>query len=274
MPYIINENQQIYYEIYGNGIPIVLTYGLGGSTNSWKKQTEDLAANYQIILWDQRGEGYSDCPKDLKDFYIENSVEDLRKILDELKIDSAIIGGQSLGGGVSVRFALKYPERVKALVICNSHSASGLPAMPEMKQVRKKTLQMYSQGIPFDDIVNYLIGNEPNLISRYVYQNENRNLNIMCELKEMFNSVKPSAYFNMINAMKFQDDISSRLEELKMPVLLLTGDRDPSKKSMEYIAKKIPKCTFNVISNAGHHSNIDNPSEFNYRFVQFVRNLQ
>lgn len=273
MPYIMNENEQIYYETFGDGTPIFLTYGLGGSTKLWNNQIHDLASLGKLILWDQRGEGYSSCPRNTDDFMIERSVEDLLVLMNELKIDSAIVGGQSLGGGVSLRFALKYPNRTKALIVCNSHSASGLKSSNNMRRVRNRTLEMFEEGLSFNSIVNYLIENEPNLLSRF----ENigcKNSEIWESLLHMFDNVKPLAYINMIKAMRLQDDVSIRLSELEMPVLLLTGDRDPSRDSMEFMSKKINNCVFEVVINSGHHANLDNPKDFNCKILRFINQLR
>lgn len=274
MPYIMNNNEQIFYETFGDGDPIFLTYGLGGNTKLWNNQISDLSSLYQLILWDQRGEGYSSCPLDTDGFMIDRSVEDLLVLMNELKIDSAIVGGQSLGGGVSLRFALKYPNRTKALIVCNSHSASGLASSNNMRSVRNRTLEMFEEGYPFNSIVNYLIENEPNLLSRFENNMNYKNKDIRDSLMHMFDNVKPLAYINMIKAMRLQDDVSMRLSELEMPVLLLTGDRDPSRESMEFMSAKISNCIYEIVSNAGHHANIDNPKDFNSKILKFINQVR
>jgi pimeloyl-ACP methyl ester carboxylesterase len=124
---------QIYYESHGHGFPLILNWGVGGSTKLWQFQVPELSSKYRLILWDPRGHGQSDSPHDSSKYSIRISAEDLLGLMDLLNLPKAYVGGHSLGGGVSTVFTLNYPERVEALLIFNSATASGLPVRPELK---------------------------------------------------------------------------------------------------------------------------------------------
>src|SRR5687768_8572884 len=142
MPYINNEGVRIYYEIHGQGPPLALAYGLGGTTKAWRPQVARLSQRYRLILWDPRGHGRSDSPSSVDQYGPDISASDLLVLLDHIKVQKACVGGQSAGATIAVRFTLEHPDRVLALLIADSRSTSGLPMSPESKQLWEKTIQV------------------------------------------------------------------------------------------------------------------------------------
>ena len=142
MPYIINKGVRIHYEIHGQGTPIALAYGLGGTTDAWRHQVAEFSQGYQLILWDPRGHGRSDSPSSINQYGPDISASDLLVLLDYLRMPKAFVGGQSAGATIAAKFTLAHPERVLALLIADSRSASGLPMSPESKDIWQRTIQI------------------------------------------------------------------------------------------------------------------------------------
>ena len=130
MPTALLNGVHIHYESYGNGFPLVFAYGLGGNTTEWAGQIPVFSEKYRFIVWDPRGHGQSDSPPNLDQYGSGNSAYDLKALLDHLGIEKAYVGGLSMGGGISTRFALLFPHRIAALIVIDSASASGLPTPP------------------------------------------------------------------------------------------------------------------------------------------------
>lgn len=106
------EGGRIYYEVFGNGFPLILIHdGLAHSV-VWDAQAADLAKDYRVIRYDRRGYGRSDKPDGAY-----SNVEDLDTLVDHLRIERAILIGSSSGGGLAINYALAHPERVEALVL-------------------------------------------------------------------------------------------------------------------------------------------------------------
>lgn len=105
----------LYYEINGNGDPIVLIHSGGADLRDWTFVTPFLANDYKVITFDGRGAGKSPDPKE-----DVNCVEDLKMLLDHLEISKATIVGHSMGGQIATDFALEYPERVSELILIAS----------------------------------------------------------------------------------------------------------------------------------------------------------
>lgn len=121
MPYAKVNGIKIYYEIYGEGYPLLLIGGLGSQIQSWAVQVPLYSKHFHVIVFDNRGAGKSDKPDAL--YTTELMADDTSMLLDALGIESAHIAGKSMGGMIGQWLAIKYPEKVKKLVLgCTSAS--------------------------------------------------------------------------------------------------------------------------------------------------------
>jgi pimeloyl-ACP methyl ester carboxylesterase len=102
----------LYYEIHGQGEPIVLLHSGGADLRDWQFIAPQLAQNYRVIAFDGRGAGKS--PPLLEP---ANYVEELKNLLDHLQIERSILVGHSIGGQIATDFALAYPDRLSKLVL-------------------------------------------------------------------------------------------------------------------------------------------------------------
>ena len=109
---------QIYYEVHGNGQPLTLLCGFGGDTSHWRYMLPGLAAHFKVILLDIRGTGQSDKPEMDCTMYIY--ANDVFELLNTLGIEKTNLLGVSFGGGLSMRFALEYPEKVMRLILVST----------------------------------------------------------------------------------------------------------------------------------------------------------
>ncbi|MCL6644182.1 MAG: alpha/beta fold hydrolase [Dehalococcoidia bacterium] len=101
MPFVERDGVRIFYEAAGEGPPVLLSHGYSATSRMWRGQVEALAPRYRIITWDMRGHGQSDSPDDPALYSEAATVGDMAAILDALGIDTAVIGGLSLGGYMS-----------------------------------------------------------------------------------------------------------------------------------------------------------------------------
>src|SRR5271154_5548545 len=117
----------LYYERVGAGAPLVFLHGLGGNHLSWWQQVPYFMRSFECITVDQRGFGLS---PDTDGSFNRAHSSDLGALLDHLKIGKAVLIGQSMGGWTIVGYALEHPERVTAMVMCDT---PGGVFTPEMK---------------------------------------------------------------------------------------------------------------------------------------------
>ena len=115
MPIVKVGDINMYYEVRGQGKPLVLIMGLGLSCASWYPVIPGLSQKYQVVIFDNRGAGKSDKP-DIP-YTMEMMTDDLAGLLNEIGISASHIFGVSMGGMVAQHFFLKYPKRVTGLIL-------------------------------------------------------------------------------------------------------------------------------------------------------------
>lgn len=136
--YLKLKDTDLYYEIYGEGEPLVLLHGNSGSIKDYYQQIPVLSKQYKVIAVDTRGQGKSkDTSK--KDFTYKLFAGDVKTLADELKLDKINIVGWSDGGNTGLEFALKYPDRLNKLVAIG---ANAFPEGVEEKLIERFTNQM------------------------------------------------------------------------------------------------------------------------------------
>ena len=123
MPKLDRDGVKIYYEVHGSGTPLPLTHGFSSASAMWQGQIEELSKHHKLILWDMRGHGQSDYPTDPSAYSEALTIADMAALLDQVGSgpgSSAIVGGLSLGGYMSLSFHRAHPNRVSALLIIDS----------------------------------------------------------------------------------------------------------------------------------------------------------
>jgi pimeloyl-ACP methyl ester carboxylesterase len=268
MPTALVNGVNIYYESHGSGTPLVLAYGLGGNTGEWAGQVDALSPRYRLVLWDPRGHGRSESPPGREQYGLDISAQDLGALLDHLSIDVAYVGGLSMGAGISVRFCLAHPQRVSALLLIDSASASGLPTAAHMRAMRERSIELAeTEGMAA--VADYCIDANPNLKTQAESGPE-----ALDGLRQMFLALNPTGYANTIRAMLQDVFPVERLETITAPTLVLVGEEDPALEAARLCHKNIAGSHFEVIPGGGHLSNLDRPEQFNSAILSFLKTVE
>jgi 3-oxoadipate enol-lactonase len=260
-----DDRVRLYYEEHGRrGTPLVLAYGIGGNADMWDVNRDALAAHHRLVLWEPRGHARSDSPDDAARFSFQRWALDLKAVLDHLGIRKAHVGGLSLGAGIATRFALRFPSRVRALVVTNSSSAVGLPLSVENLVMRARSIEItLTKGM--DAMAEYAMAANPNVSERLALDPSARG-----EFYEEYRRLSPIGYANSLRALLAMDHITDQLPRLRMPVLLIGGDRDPSLAPMKVMHRKVRSSKLVVLSPASHFANRDQPEAWNRTVLQFL----
>jgi pimeloyl-ACP methyl ester carboxylesterase len=266
MPYArSSDGIKLYYEEHGRtGTPLVLAYGIGGNTEMWDVNVSALSAAYRLILWEPRGHARSDSPEDPARVSFARWAEDLADVLDHLRIRRAHVGGLSLGAGIATRFTLRWPRRVRSLLVTNSSSASGLPLSVDNLVMRAQSIKItLEQGM--DAMAEFAMQANPNLVERLRIDPGAR-----AEFYEEYRRLTPIGYANSLRALLAMDHITEQLRTIRVPVLLIGGDRDPSLQPMKVMQRKIRGARLVVLSPASHFANRDQPDAWNRTALEFL----
>jgi pimeloyl-ACP methyl ester carboxylesterase len=266
MPYArASDGVRLYYEVHGRtGTPLVLAYGIGGNTEMWDVNVAALSAAHRLVLWEPRGHARSGSPADPARVSFARWALDLRDVLDHLRIRRAHVGGLSLGAGIATRFTLRCPARVRSLLVTNSSSASGLPLSPDHLVMRAQSIKItLEQGM--DAMAEYAMATNPNVVERLRIDPGARE-----EFYAEYRRLQPIGYANSLRALLAMDHITGELAQIRVPVLLIGGDRDPSLGPMRVMHRKIRGSKLVVLSPASHFANRDQPQAWNRTALEFL----
>ena len=269
MPYVRTDDRvRSYYEEHGAGTPLVLAYGIGGNVKMWDVNVPGLARRHRLVLWEPRGHARSDSPEDPAKYSFRRWALDLKAVLDHLGLRRAHVGGLSLGAGIATRFALAFPGRVRSLVVTNSSSASGLPLSWHNLVMRARSIEItLTQGM--DAMAEFAMAENPNVSERLALDPGAK-----AEFYEEYRQLAPIGYANALRALLAMDHITDQLPRLRMPVLLIGGDRDPSLGPMKVIHRKIRGSKLVVLSPASHFANRDQPDAWNRLVLDFLARVE
>jgi len=242
------------YQVTGQGRAVLMSHGYSATRHMWDGQHAKLGDRYRMISWDMRGHGSTDSPSDPARYSHALTVADMKALLEHLGIRRAVIGGLSLGGTMSLEFYVAHPEMVEALILCDTgpgyRNAEARAKWNERAMARATELE--ARGLE-------ALGGR----SR--------------EMREaMSHHRSAQGLAHAARGMLAQQDsrVIDALGSITVPTLVIVGDKDePFLAPCEYMAKKIPGARLEVVKDAGHSSNLDQPDAFNRVFVGFLDSL-
>jgi pimeloyl-ACP methyl ester carboxylesterase len=269
MPYVRTDDRvKLYYEEHGEGSPLVLAYGIGGNADLWDTNRDALAARHRLVLWEPRGHARSDSPEDPAQYSFARWALDLKAVLDHLRIGTAHVGGLSLGAGIATRFTLRFPARVRSLLVTNSSSAAGLPLSVDQILMRAQSIKVtLEQGL--DAMAEFAMATNPNVRERVALDP-----NAKDEFYADYRRLTPIGYANSLRALLAMDHITHDLTSIRVPTLLIGGDRDPSLAPMKVMHRKVRGSKLVVLSPASHFANRDQPEAWSRAALDFLAKVE
>ena len=267
MPVETTNGVEIYYESHGEGFPLFLSFGLGGNTTGWASQVPALSQHYRVIVWDPRGHGKSGSPREKEQYGLDVSALDLLGLMDHLNIPKAYVGGQSMGGSISIKFALTYPERLEALLVIDSAIGLAPPDPPEARARREKTIELaLTEGM------EAVVANAAGGSATPAESEKGRPPPVkgISDIKEMLLAQDPVGYAYSIRAMADSESMVDALSQITVPTLVLAGQEDHALPAARLTHEKISGSKLVVLPNAGHLSNLDQPEGFNKEVLEFL----
>jgi pimeloyl-ACP methyl ester carboxylesterase len=258
---------KIAYRVRGEGPPLVLVMGYRLNSTAWPATFVDqLARQFTVIIFDNRGTGRSDKP--LNGYALANMARDVCGLLDELKIARVHMLGYSMGGAITQEFIRQFPDRIKSLVLCAT-MAGGPSATYAVASVVR--------------VMRDLDGLSPEQAARRIWKVTYAPLYLTehTELAEeqMRREIALPTPLHAAD-LQFQAfaefDGSELLPEIRKPTLILTGDLDQliSPKNSRKMADLIPGATLIVIPGAGHRVMWEATDECVSHIITFVGTVE
>jgi pimeloyl-ACP methyl ester carboxylesterase len=269
MPHLTTDDGvKLYYEEVGDGAPIVFVHEFAGDCRSWEHQLRYFGRRYRCIAYNARGFPPSDVPDSVERYSQERARDDIKAVLDALKLDKAHIVGLSMGGFAALHFGFTYPERTRSLVV----GGCGYGAAPDKKAQFAEETEAAARRFEETGMSKAAIG-YATAPSRVQFQNKDpRGWKEFAD-QLAGNSTKGSA-LTMRGVQKRRPSLFDLVDQMKTiaaPTLVMTGDEDwPCLEPAILMKRSIPTAGLVVLPNAGHTINLEEPAVFNQHIADFL----
>lgn len=261
MPIIEVNNLNLYFELHGpESAPcLVLNNGvIMNAATSWIFQTKTISKHFRVLQYDCRGQGQSDHPQE--PYSMEQHADDLAALMSALDIERAHIAGISYGGEVAQAFVLKYPSRVKSLILIDTVSE----IHAELRIIVESWIDALRSGNP----LAFFNATVPlNFSSTFIRENPQ----LMEDAKKRYADLDFPAIIRLIECF-LTINFTYRLNEIETPTCIAVGELDILK-GPEYaniLKSNIPHAELHVIKGSGHASCWERPEEFNTIILGFL----
>jgi pimeloyl-ACP methyl ester carboxylesterase len=241
----------ISYQSSGAGQPLLLSHGFGATSAMFAANVPALSASHLVLTWDLRGHGASHSPPDPACYPASAAIADMAAILDEAGVARAVLGGHSLGGYLSLDFALTFPDRVAGLVLIdtgpgfrNDEARDGWN-----RRAQATAGRLASEGLPA--------------------------LGSSAELHAGGHRGTAGLIHAARETLTQRDShVLDGLPSIGVPALVIVGADDRHfLAAADYMTARIPSARKVVIQGAGHAPNIDRPAEFSAELTTFLTQI-
>ena len=268
MPNLTTDDSiKLYYEDTGTGTPVIFVHEFAGDYRSWESQVRHFARRYRCITYNARGWTPSEVPQDVAAYSQARARDDIKCVLDHLKIDKAHVVGLSMGGFATLHFGLSYPDRARSLVV----AGAGYGAEKDQRERFRNEAVVIANKLEKEGMAAFA--------EAYAYgptrvQFENKDPRGFAEFKRQLaeHSAKGAANTQLGVQRERPSifDLEPQLKTLKVPTLILNGDEDwPCLLPGVFMKRMIPSAALQLIPNSGHTINIEEPDAFNAALAAF-----
>ncbi len=263
MHYAKHGDAQIYYELHGEGSPLLLIAGLASDSQSWQSILQKLSENHRVIVFDNRTSGRTTSSE--QKLTLNMMMNDAVGLLDHLGIEKADIAGHSMGGIIAMMIAAHYPDRVNKLIV----AASTMKISERNQQLFNDFVGMLDEGIPkqiwFRNLFYWLftrkffsmpllLDSAVNAALEYPYPQSDDGFR---------RQVEATNYF----------DGTDLCPTIQCPTLIIAGAEDiifPVDECRK-LSEAIPNASLRVIDGAAHSIHSEKPMEFVTAIEEFLR---
>jgi pimeloyl-ACP methyl ester carboxylesterase len=272
MPTIRVNDLSHHYEQYGEESPLVFVHGGFVDSDMWAPQIEHFSSNYRITTYDLRGHGRTGV-SDLSTYTMATFANDLAALLDALEIENPILCGLSLGGMIVQEYAVRYPEKLKALILADTAVSVSLtlndklqryvlfPRWAMLLTIRMMSVEKFTR-------FSFWLARITRSEGWFGEDESTRDYVERCMLQ--MDDGEYLKIYGAIYAFKLLP-----LEKITCPVLVLNGEHESKSvfRHTEEILHRVPQAEARVVPGAGHTSNMENPEAFNQLVDEFLNEI-
>ena len=259
----VRDVEMAYLDV-GAGPVVLLLHGFPFDKSMWADQVNVLsAAGFRTVVPDLRGLGETKATTEIST--MDDMARDAAALLDELKIENGIVCGLSMGGYVAFEFAHLFPSRVRGLVLAGTRA----PADNEQEQAgREQQIQTMLRA----GMVPISIATVSKLLAPRTLADKP---DVVKRVRKLITGSDPKGAAAAQRGMAARRDYSDDLPNIKAPTLIIVGREDPIRPvaDAEFMRERIPNSRLEIIEDAAHMTNMEQPKVFNDGLVSFLNEL-
>jgi len=257
MPYSTTNNVRLYYEVSGEGPPMMLVHANPFDHNLWMYQIAHFSTWFKVIAVDIRGYGRSDKVK--SEYLLKDMGADVLGVLKKEAAEPAVLCGCSVGSGISILLGLDYPERFRALILVGGNSGAS--------NRYQKRIHGYTQT----GLERYHLEHMRQLVSPQ-FADSRRGRYLLKTFTERQPRLSGEAIGQVFRAGN-STDMTGRLNTMQVPTLVINGEFDHSLPAGQRTAALIPGATHHILPQTGHACCIEDPAGFDALVIDFLESL-
>lgn len=245
----------------GEGTPLMLVHGFGEDQQVWDHQVEALSKRFLLILPDLPGSGGSELNNDVS---MENMAEALNAVLQQEQIGHVTMLGHSMGGYITLAFAEKYPDTLRAFGLVHSTAYADTE---EKKATRKKGIEFMRKNGAHE----FLKTSSPNLFSP---ETKEQRPELIEKLTNQYRAMDVNALMAYYEAMMDRPDRTEVLKTFNRPILFLAGEHDTAIPYDQVVQQSgLPLLSYlHTLHRSGHMGMWEEPAESSFILEEFVKN--
>lgn len=269
MPHLTTDDGiKLYYEEVGSGVPIVFVHEFAGDIRSYELQMRHFGQRHRCIAYNARGYPPSDVPQDGEKYSQARARDDIRAVLDALKVDKAHIVGLSMGGFAALHFGFSYPDRARSLVVAGCGYGAAPDKRAQFAAEAEAVAAAFEQQTMAKAAEGYALGP-----TRVQFQNKDPRgwREFAAQLAEHSTAGSARTMRGVQARRPSLFDLVDKMAAMTTPTLIMTGDEDwPCLEPAILMKRSIPTAALVVMPNAGHTINLEDPAAFNQHIADFV----
>lgn len=257
MPVARIRDIDVYYEVHGEGEPLMLVHGLGSSTEDWAPQVDYFARQYKVVTYDVRGHGRTAKPK--APYSVKQFAEDTAALIQYLGLGATHVMGISMGGMIALQLVADHPSLVRTLTVVNSGPELVLRTWKQRVGIYQRFVIVRLMGMrKMGQVLSTA------LLPRPEHADARRTF------VERWARNEPGAYLRSLRAL-IGWSVTDRLGAIASPTLVVGADQDYTSVAFkqEY-TNAIPTARLVVVPDSRHMLPVERPAEFNAVVGQFL----
>jgi pimeloyl-ACP methyl ester carboxylesterase len=263
-----DDGVRLYFEETGSGVPVVFVHEFAGDHRSWEPQVRSLSRWFRCITFNARGYPPSDVPDNATQYSQVRARDDIRDILEHLRVESAHLVGLSMGAFATLHFGLAYPARARSLLIASCGYGADPDRQAEFQaemevtaaRIERESMAVFAKSYALGPARVQLQDKDPRAWSEFVNQLADHSTRGSALTMRGVQKRRPSLW-----------SLQDSMRNMSVPTLIMAGDEDePCLEPALMMKRTIATAGLAVVPRSGHTINLEEPDEFNRLAYAFI----